>query len=231
MTKTLAHWYSSESSWMVFENLCVYKLGHTFFLFKIQGSIFFYHVTVQLFFSRRFLGLNFFYQSSSLLSVCHWRTGAVRRWRTAIAGRGVEAAWSERVLDVLRCIISLIWGVIPDENSFCFEETIYLCFVVQGCLSDSSGKVFLYWQKIHHFLPFFGVQGRLLLCCGMFFEDIQCVFLAPSRIAFRGRKRFLKTVKDWPHYKSYSFPMICQWFDHILILSPIALTCKLVEPI
>ena len=39
-------------------------------------------------------------------SVCHWRTGAVRRLRTATAAGGVGAARSKRVVDALRCIIT-----------------------------------------------------------------------------------------------------------------------------
>ena len=93
---------------------CIEIRAQLFFFVEIQGSIFFPSIqgSIIIFFSEILTAQFFFITQGPRVSksVCHWRTGAIRWWRTAIAARGVGTARSERVVDALRCILSLIIG-------------------------------------------------------------------------------------------------------------------------
>ena len=120
---------------------CIEVRAQFFFSLRFRARLFFFHqFRAQFFFSQIFF--HHFQEPRVSKSVRHWRTGAIRRWHTAIAAGGVGTARSGRVVDTLRCIINLIWGpndwfqmmifVLFWENKLAFFP---LSFGVQGCLA------------------------------------------------------------------------------------------------
>ena len=72
---------------------CIEVRAQFFFSLRFRARLFFFHqFRAQLFFFTDFEGSIFFHHSQGprvSKSVCHCRTGAIRRWRTAIAAGGV----------------------------------------------------------------------------------------------------------------------------------------------